>query len=69
MTVWLLLEAIDLGDHVRGVFAEREQANAAAWELCRRDKLRLGVAMGVTMAGLRVEEMTMGELDYPVSKL
>lgn len=65
----LLLEHIDLGDRVRGVFATPEEATAAIHELRRLDTERFG-AVGIELphdylARFHVATFVVGALDYP----
>ena len=67
--VHLVLEHVDLGDRVRGVFSDPGDANEAIRELKRRDAARFG-AVGIELphdylARFRVTTFALNELDYP----
>lgn len=65
MLVHLLLEHIDLGDRVRGVFTTPELARAAALELRDKDLERLGSVPHDYLARLHICTFETDKVDYP----
>lgn len=65
MMVYLLLEGVDLGDRVRGVFSSQALAQEAAYDLASKQVERLGRESAVTLKNLQIEPFQLDELDYP----
>jgi len=65
MLVHVLLEHIDLGGRVRGVFTTPEKARDAAFELRDRDRERLGSVPDDYLSRLHITTFETDVLDYP----
>lgn len=65
MLVHALLENVDLGDRLRGVFSTGEKARAAAFELRDKNRERLGSVPDNYLARLHVTTFEVDQLDYP----
>jgi hypothetical protein len=65
MLVHVLLEHIDLGDRLRGVFTTYELARAAALEMRDRDLERLGRLPDDYLRRLHITTFETDRLDYP----
>lgn len=63
--VHVLLEHIDLGDRLRGVFSTPEKAREAALELRDKDRQRLGSVPDDYLKQLHITTFEVDVLDYP----